>query len=117
MVPSTTLSPIWGIVTSTAIGLIRCEVADRVDDLVGGGKNRLLQWRRECGMRIERGNAANRRIEIFERVLRDNRRDLAADAARQPVLMHDKHLAGLLRGFENRVAIERQQRAQIEDLD
>ncbi len=49
-------------------------------------------------MRIQRGDAANRAIEILERMLRDDRCDFAADTAGQPILVHDQHFAGLLRG-------------------
>src|SRR5271168_1694039 len=117
MVPSTTLSPIWGICTSTAIGSIRYEVADRVDDLVGVRENRLLQRRRKRRMRIHRGDATNRRVEVFEGMFPDNRRNLAADSASQAILMNDQHLAGFFRGLEDRLAIERKQRAQVEDLN
>src|SRR6266446_2079150 len=116
IVPSTTLSPICGMVTSIAIS-IRREAANRVHYFVGARQNELFKWRTERDVRIERCNSSHRAVEIFERVLADNRRDFAADSARQPILVHDQNFAGLARSREDRFAIERQQRAQIEHLD
>src|SRR6266446_49968 len=116
IVPSTTLSPICGMVTSIAIS-IRREAANRVHYFVGARQNELFKWRTERDVRIERCNSSHRAVEIFERVLGDNRRDFAADSSRQPILVHDQNFAGLARSREDRFAIERQQRAQIEDLD
>src|SRR5271156_6691214 len=116
MVPSTTLSPICGIVTSIAIS-VRRQVADRVHDFVGARQDEVLERRTECHVRVDRRNAPHGTVEIFERVLHDDRRNLAADSARQPILVHHQHLAGLARGREYRLAIQRQESAQVEHLD
>src|ERR1700722_2464796 len=106
-VPSTTLSPIWGIVTSSAI-LIRRQATDRFHDLVGIGQDCLFERRAERRMGVHGRQPPNRAIERIEGVLADQRRDFAAEAAGQAILMDDKNFAGLARGSENRFAIERQ---------
>ena len=52
-----------------------------------------------------------------KRLGRDQRRDLGADPARLRRLVGDQHLAGLARAREDRVGVERAERAQVEDLD
>ena len=47
-------------------------------------------------MSIPWRNAPNRSVQVLEGMLPDNRGNLAADSAGQPVLMNDQHLAGLL---------------------
>ena len=68
-------------------------------------------------MRIGRGETAHRSVERLEGVFRDDGGDFAAETSRQPVLVYDQHFAGLARGGQDSVAVERQQRAQIEHLD
>src|SRR5271169_1664124 len=116
IVPSTTLSPICGIVTSIAIS-VRRQVADRVDDFVGARQDKVLERRTERHVRVCSRNAPHGPVEIFERVLHDDRRNLAADSSRQPILVHHQHLAGLARGRQYRLAIQGQERAQVEHLD
>src|SRR4030081_3684543 len=87
IVPSTTLSPICGIVTSIAIS-IRRETANRVHYFVGARQDELFERRTESHVRIESRDPAHRTVEIFESVLSNYRRDFAADSARQPILVH-----------------------------
>ena len=47
----------------------------------------------------------------------DPRRDLAGDAARPRVLVHDQHAVRLLHGRDDRLVVERRERAQVDDLD
>ena len=57
------------------------------------------------------------RVEVLERLLADQRRDLGAHAARARRLVRDQHLAGLAHARQDRVAVERAERAQVDDLD
>src|SRR5579862_774551 len=104
MVPSTTLSPICGIVTSIAISVGR-QAADRFHDLISIWQYEVLERRTERNVRIRGSDAPHWAVEILERVFHDDRGDLAADSSRQPILMHHQHLAGLARGRQYRVAI------------
>ena len=58
-----------------------------------------------------------RRVEILERLLRDRRRDLGAEAAGSRVLVQHEHLRRLSRRLEHRLLVPRQDRAQVDDLD
>src|ERR1700693_4864309 len=78
IVPSTTLSPICGIVTSIAIS-IRRQASDRFHDFVGVGQNEIFERRTERDVGIYGCDAAHRTVKILERVLHDDRGDLAAD--------------------------------------
>src|SRR6266849_3235387 len=68
IVPSTTLSPICGIVTSIAIS-IRHETANRVHYFVGAWQDELFKRRTERHVRIESRYSPHGAVEIFECVL------------------------------------------------
>ena len=59
----------------------------------------------------------HRRVEVLERLLRDDRRHLGAEPAGEVVLVDDHRLAGLADRREHRLAVERYQRAQVDHLD
>ena len=71
------------------------------------------------GMRIGRvpaGDALDRRLERIEAALLHLRRELGAEARGQRRLVHDHAAAGLLDRGDDRVDVERDQRAQVDDL-
>src|SRR5216683_8410435 len=93
------------------------EAANRLDNLVGVRQDKFLERRTESRVRVGGSKAAHRTVERNEGAFSDQRGDFTAEAPGQAILVDDEHLAGLARGGEDRVAIERQQRAQIEHFD
>src|SRR3954471_14759783 len=79
-VPSATETPICGIVTSTAVSIGE-ELTARLPHVVGLGQDRPLERRAERDRRVGRRHAHDRTVQVLERVLADQRRDLGADAA------------------------------------
>ena len=63
------------------------------------------------------GDPRDRAVEVVERLLGDDRRDLRAVAAELVVLVDDQALAGLADRVEQRLAVERAERPQVDDLD
>ena len=61
--------------------------------------------------------APHRRVEVLEALVGDERGDLRAEAARERVLVHDEHPAGLAHRLGDDVAVPRRDRAQVDDLD
>ena len=59
----------------------------------------------------------DRRVELLERLLRDRRRDLGAEAAGLRVLVEDERLRAARDALEHRLAVPRDQRPEVEDLD
>src|SRR5262249_7237937 len=121
MVPSETETPIWGMTTSVTVVaivlLVRGEVAQTCDDVVDLRDERLLEWRREGHWTIRRGDAADGRVEVLERLLGDRRRDLGAEASGARVLVQDEDLRRLPRARQHRVPVPRDDRAEVDDLD
>src|SRR3954470_13245050 len=85
-VPSATETPICGIVTSTpcglraaGCGLIGEELTARLLHGVDLGQRRALERRAERDRLVGRRDADDRAVEVLERVLADQRRDLGAD--------------------------------------
>src|ERR1700721_2915679 len=112
MVPSKILSPICGMMTS-AMALSRCQtlraeipanirysvfcqVARGSGNFFRVRQKALFERRRIRHGRIERRDARNRPIQIFERAFADERRDFPGDAARARVLVNDQELVGFL---------------------
>src|SRR5438270_4232937 len=75
---------------------------------------RTVEWHRR---HIWPRDAEDRAVEILERVLRDDRGDLGAEPASEVVLVHHHRLARLAHRREDRVAVERREGAEIDDLD
>ena len=67
--------------------------------------------------RVRRRHPHHRRVEILEALLADRRRDLGAEAGRARVLVQHEQLAGARDGGEHRLAIPRDDRAQVDHLD
>src|SRR5580704_9578072 len=68
-------------------------------------------------MHVGRGQTPYRSVERVEGMLTDKRGDFAADSPGQAIFVNHQHLSGLARRGENRLAVERQQRSQIENFD
>ena len=58
----------------------------------------------------------NRRVEVVEGVLVDQRRDALPRAVILPALLGDHHAVGLAHGVEDEVQVNRADRAQVEYL-
>src|SRR6187200_2254420 len=63
------------------------------------------------------GHAVDRRIEMPERILRDPRRDLGAEAGCETILMHDHASPGLADRFQQTGMIPRRNRSEVDELD
>ena len=68
-------------------------------------------------VRIGRRAAPHRRVEIFEALVGDERRDFRAEAARERVLVHNEHASGVAHRLGHDLAIPGRDRAQVDDLD
>ena len=64
---------------------------------------------------VEGAEAAHRRVEVFEDMLRDQRAELPARPAGHVVLVDDQHFAGVGRGLEQSAAVEGAEAAHVED--
>src|SRR5213594_1218861 len=119
-VPSAIDSPIWGISTSTrAISSpsVGREPARSFHNVVSLREHKVFQRRRIRQRYVVRGHAHNRTVQPFECLLVDSRRDLAGDAARARVLVHDQHLVRLLHRRDDRRIVHRQERPQVDHFD
>src|SRR5581483_6519919 len=117
IVPSATDTPIWGIVTSTAVGLVGEELTAGLPHVVRLRQHRALERRAERDRGVGCGHAHHRTVEVLERLLRDQGADLGADATGARGLVQHHDLARLAHRLEDRVAVERHQRAQVDHLD
>src|SRR5262245_29073005 len=117
-VPSAMLSPIWGMITSTrmAAPLVRGEPVAGLEHLVLVGQEEILERRGVGHGRVGRRHPKHRAVEMIEGLLVHDGGDLAGDAAGAGVLVHHHHLAGLARAGRDRLAVERQEGAQIDHL-
>src|SRR4051794_22537584 len=117
-VPSSMESERRGIVTSLAMLLL---------EVAGGGERRghhvLLVWERRLlewlGVRhgaVRAGPPLHGRVEPVEGLLLDQRREVRAHAAVRPALLDDHGPVRLLDRLEDRVQIERPQRAWVDHL-
>src|SRR4051795_5432424 len=111
-VPSETLTPIWGMTTS--ISSVLEEVTARLLDAVDGRQERLLERRRERDRHVGRRDADDRPVEVLEALLGDQRGDLRAGGARRVGLVDDHHLRAAPHRLEDRLLVERHERAQVE---
>src|SRR4051795_11951689 len=116
-VPSATDTPICGIVTSTVPVSVGEELTARLLDVVDLREHGLLERGRERDRDVGRAHAHDGPIEVLPAPLGDQRRDLRAGGARRVGLVDDHDLRGLAHGGEDRLLVERHQRAEVEDLD
>src|SRR3954447_3311304 len=117
-VPSATETPIWGIVTSTSSETSVCEeLTAGLLDVAGLGQDRALERRRERDRRVGRRDAHDRAVEVLEAALADQGGHLGADPARARGLVQHHDLARLADRREDRLLVERAQRAQVDHLD
>src|SRR5438309_9818688 len=69
--------------------LVGGKLSGRVGDLLGARHEEvLLRSIERHGRHVRRGKASHRAVEVLERVLGDDRRDLGAKPAGQVVLVH-----------------------------
>src|SRR6266550_6844362 len=119
-VPSAMDSPICGIKTSTrAMGSpsVRRQPAGGFHDVFRLRQHEVLERRRIRQRHVVRGDAHDRAVEPFERLLVDPRRDLPRDPTGPRVLVHDQDLVRLFHGRDDRGVIHRQQGPQVQHLD
>src|SRR5262245_34982029 len=114
-VPSKMLSPIWGMMTfvsAIVFPLVRVQFASHADDVRDLGKEEFLEWRTVRHRRIGRSNAANRTIEVFERLFRNHCRQFPCKASDLRVLVKQNYLVRFLHGLQDGFFVERQKRSQ-----
>src|SRR5262249_46813922 len=84
------------------------------DYLLHARQERLLERRSVGNGCVDRRDAHDGRVEIFERLFRDDRRQLAADSTRASRLVEEQRTAGLRDRRQDRLAVERRQGAEID---
>src|SRR4051812_17378968 len=99
-VPSATETPIWGIVTSTIVSVLE-ELTHSLPHVVDLGQDGLLKGRGERDRHVRRGDTHDRAVEVLERALGDQRRDLGARRAGLVGLVDDHDLARLADALED----------------
>src|SRR3954471_20627077 len=111
MVPSAIDSPIWGITTLVGIESLLepqsvfHQTLRRGHDAIDAGQERGLERRRVGDRRVHRRDPHDRRVEVLERLLGDDRRQLAADAAGAARFVEEQRAAGLGDRRQDRLAI------------
>src|SRR5215213_9472500 len=115
-VPSATDTPIWGIATSTVVSVLE-ELTARLLDVVDLGEHRLLERGRERDRHVGRRDAHDRPVQVLPAALGDQGGDLGARGAGLVGLVDDHDLGGLADRREDRLLVERDERAQVEHLD
>src|SRR5713101_7103623 len=108
MVPSKMLSPICGMITSTAMVVssfasVSRQIARSASHALHVGQEPLLERRRIGHRRIERRHAHYGAVEVLERAFADRGRNFARDSAGARVLVHDEQLVCLLHRRQNRL--------------
>src|SRR5436190_7838065 len=78
---------------------------DRILQRVGGGQRN-----------VRRRDAHWRAVEVVERLVGDDRHDLGAPAAQPRVLLHGENAMGAADGTQDRLGVERHQRAHIDNF-
>src|SRR5712692_6988737 len=119
IVPSCTDSPSCGITTRVVVAIsVRCELLQCTRDLFGSRHERLLhRGRVGHGGHIEPAESLHRRVEPAPRLVGDERRDLRPDRDAEVVFVKDEALAGLPRRSDDRLLVQRVDRAKVDDLD
>src|SRR4051812_47728297 len=115
-VPSATETPIWGIETSISVASVLEELTARLPHVVDLRQHRLLQRRRERDRHVRRRHPDHRPVEVLPRALGDQRRHLGPGGARLVGLVDDHHLRALAYRREDRLLVERYERAQVQHL-
>src|SRR5437870_12788623 len=120
MVPSWTDSPSCGITTRVVLPAtsVRRQFLQDFGDLVRRRHEVLLH---RHGVRHRRyvkpAESLDRRVEPAPRLVGDDRRNLRPDRDAEVVLVEHQALARLARGGEDRLFVERIDRAQVDDLN
>src|SRR6267378_5704284 len=110
-VPSAIDSPICGIKTSTRAIVapsVRREPARGLHNVIGLRQHEVFQRRCVRQRHVVRGHAHDWPVEPLERLLIDPRGDLARNAARARVFVHDQHLIRLFHRRDDRGIVHRQ---------
>src|SRR4051812_32296186 len=112
IVPSSIESDNRGMTTSLAIWLHVPEGGERrVHHVLLVREGGLLQGLRVGHRHVGAGPALHGRVEPVEGLLLDQRRQVGPYAAVRPALLHDHRAVGLLDRLEDRVQVERTERA------
>src|SRR6188768_980759 len=114
-VPSSMESERRGIVTSLAMLLLEVPEGG-VHGVLLVRERRLLEWLGVRHRDVGAGHALHGRVEPVEGLLLDQRREVRAHAAVGPALLDDHDPVGLLDRLEDRVEVERPQRARVDHL-
>src|SRR6202158_877756 len=119
--PSSIVSPSFGRITRVTVtrGRLRssCDELFRdAHDVLDLRHDGLLEMLRVRDRRLETGEPPWRAIKMVEVFLGDDRGDLAAIPTALDRLMHDEQAMRLADRSEHRVAVERHQAAQVDDL-
>src|SRR6058998_1295612 len=110
--------PGWRLPEVDIRRLVGGKLSHRLRDLGRARHEEVLLGRVERHRRDVRcGDADHRSVQAVESVLRDDGRYLRAKPASEIVFVDDHRFACLADRFENRVAVERGQGAEIDDLD
>src|SRR6185503_3305236 len=112
-VPSATETPIWGIATSIMVSVLE-ELTARLLDVVDLGQHGLLERGRERDRHVGRRDAHDGAVQVLPAPLGDQRGDLGAGGAGLVGLVDDHDLGGLADRLEDRLLVERHERAQVE---
>src|SRR5580704_1047231 len=97
--------------------LVRGKLSHRLRDLVWiRHEELLLRGVERHGRYVWRCDPHHRAVEVAESVLRDDGGYLGAETSGQVVLVHDHSLAGFAHRFQDRVPVERRQRAEVDHL-
>src|SRR5713101_4086100 len=106
------------VVFCPAAVLVRGKLPHRLRDLGRiGHEELLLRGVEGHGGDVRPGYAHHGPVQTVERVLRDDRRDLRSESAREVVLVHDYRLARLAHGFENGFSVEGSETPEVDHLD
>src|SRR3954465_6926890 len=116
IVPSATDTPICGMFTSTVVVLVREELTASLLHVVHLREHDPLERRAERARNVRRGHAHHGTIEVLERLLRDQGTHLGAHATGAVGLVEHHHLARLAHRCEDRLGVERDERAEVDHL-
>ena len=97
--------------------LVSVQPASLAHEIGHLGQEKFLLRRRKRNRRVERSQPDNRAIEIVERFFVDDRGNFSGQSPGARVFVKNDDFIGLLHGGRNRRAIERRDRAQVDDFD
>src|SRR5258706_14785619 len=117
-VPSVTVSPSWGMITSISSVSVSSRRAARIqaspdfrDDARNRWHDRILELIGGGQRHVRRGDPDDRPLERAENLLLDDRGDLRAPAAQPRVFFDGEHAPSARRGREQRLGVEPHERA------